>query len=65
MFRPPFPGQCRERKEKKLKLTLDLHHPYQLVFEPCGDGGVQTWTDGVDWKTVKAIRILDVEGADA
>jgi proteic killer suppression protein len=63
-LRPPFPGRCREAKKSgKGLLTLDLLEPYRLMFEPCSDGEKQKRTDGVDWDTIKAIRILEVDDA--
>jgi plasmid maintenance system killer protein len=61
-LRPPFPGRCHELKaDKKGQLSLDLQHPYRLLFEPCGEGVQKKEDGGLDWSSVKAVRILDVE----
>lgn len=61
-LRPPFPGRCHELKaDRKGQLSLDLQHPYRLLFEPCGEGVKQKEDGGLDWSSVKAIHILEVE----
>jgi plasmid maintenance system killer protein len=61
-LRPPFPGRCHELKaDRKGQLSLDLGHPFRLLFEPCGDGILQKPDGGLDWNSVKAVRILEVE----
>ena len=46
---------------KKGFLSLDLKHPYRLIFEPFNDD-IKKKADGVlDWSSVKAVRIVGVE----
>lgn len=42
------------------KLSVDLDHPYRLIFEPA-DEPVPTKTDGgLDWERVTRVRILEI-----
>lgn len=56
-----LPGRCHElTADRKGQLSLDIEQPYRLIFEPWGDD-VQRKTDGgLDWNSVKAIRILEI-----
>lgn len=61
-LRPPFPGRCHELKaDRQGQLSLDLQHPYRLIFEPFGDGVKKKADGGLDWSSVKAVRIIEVE----
>jgi proteic killer suppression protein len=64
-FWPPKsgPSRCHELKGHRnpRKLTVDLDHPYRLVFTPDHDP-VPIYDDGgLDWAQVTAIMILGVE----
>ncbi len=62
MLRPPFPGRCHELKaDRKGQLSLDLQHPYRLLFEPYGEGIKYKEDGGLEWNSVTAVRILGVE----
>jgi len=62
VLRPPFPGRCHELKgDRKGQLSLDLSHPYRLVFLPTGDGVQKKEDGGLDWNSVRAIEVLGVE----
>ena len=62
VLRPPFPGRCHELKaDRQGQLSLDLKHPDRLLFEPFGDGVKQKADGGLDWNSVKAVQILEVE----
>jgi proteic killer suppression protein len=57
-----LPGRCHGlHGELKGVLSLDLDHPYRLLFRPVGEP-VQIWTDdgGLDWTRVTAVEILGV-----
>lgn len=41
------------------KLSIDLDGPYRLIFEPVAS--TQTATGGLDWQSVRAIRMLKIE----
>ncbi|NJM09940.1 MAG: killer suppression protein [Bdellovibrionaceae bacterium] len=61
-LRPPFPGRCHELKaDRQGQLSLDLQHPYRLIFEPIGEGVKRKDDGGLDWSSVQAVRVLDVE----
>jgi hypothetical protein len=57
-----LPGRCHELREDRAgQLSLDLDHPYRLIFEPA-DNPIPLKPDGgIDWKKVTAIRIIGVE----
>jgi len=55
-------ARCHELKGNlKGKLAVDLVHPQRLVFEPA-DEPIPTKPDGgLDWKEVRAVRIITIE----
>jgi len=56
-----LPGRCHELKgDRKLQLSLDLDHPYRLIFEPFNEPIPLLPDGGLDWKAVTIIRILEV-----
>jgi len=56
-----LPGRCHELiGDRKLQLSLDLDHPYRLIFEPFNDPIPLLPDGGLDWKAVTIIRILEV-----
>lgn len=61
-LRPPFPGRCHELKaDRQGQLSIDLQHPYRLLFIPGGEGIKQKDDGGLDWSSVKSVCILGVE----
>jgi len=56
------PARCHELKGNRLgQLSVDLDHPYRLIFRPA-DNPLPTKPDGgLDWNRVTAIEILGVE----
>ncbi|MBD1925139.1 killer suppression protein [Trichocoleus sp. FACHB-90] len=58
----PLPGRCHELLHNYSgHLSLDLDHPYRLIFEPA-DEPIPTKIDGgIDWTKVTAVRIIGVE----
>jgi proteic killer suppression protein len=58
-----LPGRCHELKgDKKGLLSLDLEHPYRLIFEPSNNEDIDKKADGgMDWNLVNAIKIIEVE----
>lgn len=64
-FWPPMsrPSRCHEliQGRRRGQLSVDLDHPYRLIFTP-GNDPVQTLEDGgLDWSQVTAIIILGIE----
>jgi len=64
-FWPPKspPGRCHELTEGQRtgQLSLDLDHPYRLIFVPDHDPILRSTDSGLDWSQVTAIKILGVE----
>lgn len=57
-----LPGRCHELKgDKEGELSLDLVHPYRLIFEPAENPVPEKDDGGLDWDRVKSVRILGVE----
>lgn len=60
IFAPPMspPNRCHELSgDRKGQLTVDLDHPYRLVFTPNHNPMPQRAEGGLDWRLVTAIRI--------
>jgi len=63
-FWPPYkgPSRCHELTGgKKYQLSVDLDHPYRLIFEPNHSPIPLKSDKGLDWKLVTAILIIGVE----
>ena len=63
-FWPPKigPGRCHELTgEQKGQLSVDLDHPYRLIFVPNHKPIPRKPDGGLDWKQVTAIMIIDIE----
>ena len=43
------------------QLSMDLDHPYRLIFTPDHDPYPERPEGGLDWRQVTAINILGVE----
>lgn len=64
VFAPPYspPNRCHELKgNKKGQLSVDLDHPYRLLFTPINDPVPVRPEGGLDWLQVTAIEIKGVE----
>ncbi|AVA37407.1 killer suppression protein [Cupriavidus sp. SHE] len=64
IFAPPMspPHRCHELTgNRKGYLTVDLDHPYRLVFKPNHDPLPMRPEGGLDWKQVTAIEITGIE----
>lgn len=54
--------RCHELKgDRKGQLSVDLGHPYRLIFEPAHNPRPKKPDGGLDWTKVTEIRILGVE----
>lgn len=63
-FWPPYSGlgRCQELPgNQSSQLSLDLDHPYRLIFEPDHNLRPGRPEGGLDWRHVTAVRILGVE----
>ncbi|MDT8399821.1 MAG: hypothetical protein RQ899_14530 [Pseudomonadales bacterium] len=64
IFAPPYspPHRCHELTGNlKGMLSMDLVHPYRLLFEVANFPVPQRVEGGLDWTKVTAIRIMKVE----
>lgn len=56
------PGHCHElRGNRSDQLSLDLDHPYRLIFKPAGDPVPRKPDGGLDWTKITAVEITGVE----
>lgn len=54
-------ARCHELKgDRKGQLSVDLDHPYRLIFEVANEPTPRKPDGGLDWTHVTAIRILEV-----
>lgn len=61
-IRPIPQARCHELTGKyQGQLSVDLDHPYRLLFEPADDPIPRKLDGGLDWSQVRIIRILSVE----
>lgn len=63
-FAPPYSSsaRCHELKGDKAGIfSIDLDHPYRLLFRPDHDPLPQRSEGGIDWSQVIAIVILEIE----
>ena len=54
--------RCHELKgNREGTLSVDLDHPYRLIFEPASTPIPRKSDGGLDWTKVTAIRVLTIE----
>ncbi len=54
--------RCHELKgNRQGTLSVDLDHPYRLIFEPANNPVPRKSDGGLDWTQITAIRVLAVE----
>lgn len=57
-----LPGRCHElTKNRAGQLSLDLDHPYRLIFEPANEPLPIKPDGGMDWKKITAVKIIGIE----
>ena len=57
-----LPGRCHELKgDRAGQLSMDLDHPYRLIFKPTDNPPPIRPDGGIDWTKVSAVTILGVE----
>ncbi len=64
VFSPPMspPHRCHELTgNRQGQLTVDLDHPYRLVFRPNHNPLPMRPEGGLDWKQVTVIEIVEIE----
>ncbi len=63
-FLPPYnpPERCHELKmDRAGQFSMDLDHPYRLIFVPKHTPVPKLPDGGADWRAITAITILGVE----
>ena len=56
-----LPGRCHELTgDRAGQLSLDLDHPYRLIFEPANEPIPRKEDGGLDWTKITAVRIIGV-----
>jgi proteic killer suppression protein len=63
-FWPPYSGsgRCHELVgDRKGQLSVDLDHPYRLIFVPNHDPVPFKLDGGLDWKQITAIMVAGIE----
>lgn len=56
------PGRLHQLSgDRAEQFSLDLVHPYRLLFEAANDPIPRKPDSGVDWTQVTAVRIIEVE----
>jgi len=61
---PPYvgPGRCHELTgNRKGQLSVDLDHPYRLIFVPNHEPIPRKNDGGLDWKQVTTVMIIGIE----
>lgn len=64
VFAPPMsmPHRCHELKgNRRGQLSMDLGHPYRLLFEPSHHPRPERVEGGLDWHRVTVVRIRGIE----
>lgn len=57
-----LPGRCHELLgDRAGQLSIDLDHPYRLIFEPANEPIPTKPDGGLDWKQVTVVKIIGVE----
>ncbi len=57
-----LPGRCHELLHDRVgQLSLDLDHPYRLIFEPADEPIPKKPDGGIEWTKVTAVMIIGVE----
>lgn len=56
------PARCHELKgNRKGQLSVDLEHPYRLLFIPANDPLPCKKNGGLDWGAITEIEIIEIE----
>ena len=55
-------ARCHELKgDREGELSVDLEHPYRLIFKPTENPTPRKSDGGLDWGEVKSITVIGVE----
>jgi len=56
-----LPGRCHELTgDRQGELSLDLDHPWRLIFRPADNPPSLKTDGGIDWKHVRTIEIIGI-----
>jgi len=57
-----LPGRCHELTENRHgQLSLDLDHPWRLIFVPADEPPALKADGGMDWIRIAIIKIIGIE----
>lgn len=57
-----LPGRCHELTgDRRGQLSLDLDHPWRLIFIPADIPPAIKPDGGMDWKNVKVVEVIGIE----
>lgn len=57
-----LPGRCHELTgDRSGQLSLDLDHPWRLIFKPADEPPALKPDGGIDWKNVRIVVICGIE----
>ena len=57
-----LPGRCHELSgDHRGQLSLDLDHPWRLIFVPADDPPSIKSDGGIDWPNVRVVKIIGIE----
>ena len=66
VFRHLPQARCHELTGSRSgQFSVDVKHPYRLIFEPADDPPPLLDDDGLDWERITFIRILEIEDTHA
>jgi proteic killer suppression protein len=55
------PARCHELKgNRKGQLSVDLDHPYRLIFIPANSPVPEKENGGLDWTRITKIKIIEI-----
>jgi plasmid maintenance system killer protein len=55
------PARCHELSQDRAgQLSVDLAHPYRLIFIPANDPVPRRRDGGLDWSAVTSIEIIEI-----
>jgi plasmid maintenance system killer protein len=57
-----LPGRCHELKGDRYgQLSLDLDHPWRLIFTSADEPPAIKKDGGIEWENVRTVKILGIE----
>ena len=57
-----LPGRCHElHGNRSGQFSLDLDHPYRLIFEPAHEPTPRKGDGGLDWTSITRVKVIGIE----